>query len=341
MNNSLIIFGLGIFFTSAVLVYLFTRLGIRKLLDIPNARSAHWESIPRGAGSIFVLLWIFSLWFGYHSGWLPFREFQLFSAGTAMISLLGFWDDFHQLNFKIRLMAQIIISIGTLFLIGNISGFHFMGATPVYLGWGALLLALLGLVWSTNAFNFMDGLDGFTGLEAIFVLGVGGLLFWLQGEAKTASLLWMMVAGVSGFLIWNWPKAKVFMGDAGSYCLGFTIALFAIVGDAWYGIPVILWVILYGIFWFDATVTLFRRFLRRENLAVAHREHAYQRLHRSGFLPRHILMWTFAVNSLLAGIALGLYFNPQWFIWGMSATIVLLGTLYWVIETIQPMRKNK
>jgi Fuc2NAc and GlcNAc transferase len=328
-----------LFLLSTVLVRVFCALACRYgLLDLPNARSMHREKVPRGGGVIFVLLWLLGLIFSYRYQWISTRELFVFLPGITLISLLGFWDDCRSLPASVRFYIQVGIAALTLFGMGDLSSFHIQHSA-FYLGYAGYVLGLLGLVWSTNVFNFMDGLDGFSACEALFVLGVGGLLFWWQGHPEMARLAWMMAICVLGFLIWNWPKAKVFMGDAGSYCLGFSIALFALIGDSWYHIPISLWVILYSLFWFDATVTLIRRLSRKENIATPHLNHAFHRLHRAGYTTIQILTGAILINAVLAGMTIVLYFNRTWIVSGMVCTIVLLSILYIAIEKIYPMEK--
>ena len=340
MNNSLFaIVSLTLFLLSTVFVRAFCTLASRYgLLDLPNARSTHREKVPRGGGVVFVLLWLIGLILSHQWQWISARELFVFLPSVAAISLLGFWDDCRSLPASVRFYIQMGIAVVTLYGVGDLSSFH-LQHSAFYLGYAGYILGLLGLVWSTNVFNFMDGLDGFSACEALFVFSIGGLLFWWQGHPEIAGLAWMLTAGVLGFLMWNWPKAKVFMGDAGSYCLGFSIALFAIVGDSWYQIPISLWVILYSLFWFDATVTLIRRFIRKENISTPHLNHAFHRLYRAGYTATQILTGAIIINAVLAGATIFLYFNRAWIMYGVISTIVLLSILYLMIERIYPMAK--
>jgi len=328
---------LSIFLLSTVLVRAFCALAYRYgLLDFPNARSAHHENTPRGGGLVFVGLWLLALLIGFRYQWISSQTFFVFFPSIAAISLLGFWDDCKSLRASLRLYLQIIIAGGTLYGIGDLTSFH-LQHNLFYVGFAGSILGLLALVWCTNVFNFMDGLDGFSACEALFVLAVGGLLFWWQGHVEIARVVWILVSGVAGFLVWNWPKAKVFMGDAGSYCLGFMIGLLALVGDCWCDIPIALWIILYSLFWFDATVTLIRRFIRKENLALPHLNHAFHRLHLAGYTTTQILTGAMIINIGLAITTIFLYFNRAWIAVGLVGTLVALSLLYWFIERIYPM----
>ena len=337
-NLYLLSLGIGLFILSTVSVKWFSDCA-RKcgLLAIPNARSSHFEKIPQGAGLVFVLIWILSLLLGCCFNWFAVSEVMLFTLSPTIVSLLGFWDDKKELSAKVRLVVQIAAAIICVVGLGKVYTLSLLSEAAIYLGWAGIMMVMLALVWSTNLFNFMDGLDGLAAVEALFVLGVGGLLFWVTGEVKTAIMAWFLVATVAGFLVWNWPKARVFMGDVGSYALGFLIALFAIVGAAKYQIPIALWLILYGAFWFDATITLIRRFLNSEKLILAHREHAYQRLNRIGFSHSQVLCVYIVFNSILAVITLWASFHPDYMGWSLFLALGILTVAYLFIEKLNPM----
>ena len=334
--------GLTLFGLSTAFVRVFYNYANKKgLLDIPNARSSHNELTPRGAGVVFVLLWALSLTLAYVKGLISIQEFMLYLPGTFLVSLCGFWDDHKALTARKRFLVQVLAATLCVAILGQVPELRILSCNPYYLGWGGLVLAVVGIVWTTNLFNFMDGLDGFAAMEALFVFGVGGTLFWLSGEPRIALLAWALTIIVGGFLVWNWPKASVFMGDVGSYCLGFLIGLFSVVGDLYYRVPLALWVILFSLFWFDATITLVRRFLNRENLATAHREHAFQRLHRAGFSQKQVLFGVIGINCVLSTITIWVSMHPIYIKWGLLFAVLMLTALYLYIEKLKPMTINK
>lgn len=341
--NSFVFFivGLIIFFSSTVLVRLFCIYAKKaQLVAIPNDRSSHQNLVPLGAGVIFVLFWIVIWIVGFLLNWCSLKELLIFLPATCMVSVVGYWDDHEHLTAKKRLIAQLLASIFVVTMVGKVEVLHLFGLSTSYLGYYSVPLTLLGLIWSTNLYNFMDGLDGVAGVEAVFVFGMGGLLFWHAKAFHFALLSWMLVFVVAGFLIWNWPKAKVFMGDVGSYFLGFLVGLFSLIGDLWYNIPVAVWFILYGIFWFDATVTVIRRFFRGENLAIAHREHAFHRLQRLGFSHKQVLYGIIVLNIVLSVIVIyTLFINPYHLKWGLLLTLIILTSIYCFIEKLKPMAR--
>lgn len=290
-----------IFLLSVGLTGTFRRYALKKdLLDHPNHRSSHTQPTPRGGGIVFVLLFLLSLVAFACFGWLPILTAKILALSSMIVALVGYWDDVKGLPAKLRFAMQLAAAV--IFL-------YWFKHDVVWQGWLAdlgrvgLVLMLLGIVWSTNLYNFMDGTDGIASLEALFIFGVGGGLLWLQGGYQLATLAWALVAGVGGFLVWNWPKAKIFMGDVASSFLGFLIIPFALLGYFEFGLSVFVWFILYTAFTFDATLTLLRRLLRREAFYQAHKLHAYQRLHQSGMSHRQVLFVMILLNSFFALLA--------------------------------------
>lgn len=346
MNNlNLIVLGIAIFLLSVTLVRLFCSYAItRGIIDIPNARSSHFEETPRGGGLIFVLLWSMVSLIGFGFDMISRETLHIFLPGTLLVSLLGYWDDHKGLSARRRFFFQTIAACISLFSLSGVSTFYLTDySVPFSFGMATgTLIAFLGIVWSTNLYNFMDGIDGVAAIEALFVFGLGGLLFWLNDEPMIALLAWVLIAAVSGFLVWNWPrpKARIFMGDVGSYCLGFLVAIFAIIGDVKYQIPITLWLILYGVFWFDATVTLFRRLLKKENVLTAHREHACQRLHRAGFSHKQVLLSVISLNALLGCLTLWAHFHKDYLIETLLLAIGILVLAYLYVERLKPMMRT-
>jgi Fuc2NAc and GlcNAc transferase len=166
----------------------------------------------------------------------------------------------------------------------------------VSLGWAGYLLGILAIVWVLNLFNFMDGIDGIAASDAIFVTGAGAALDITQTSATLAAAT--VCASCVGFLVWNWPPAKIFMGDVGSGYLGFSIAVLALAATRDNPVAIWVWLILGGTFFVDATVTLIRRALRGERIYEAHRSHAYQWLARRRGSHRAVTLSVLAVNVL-------------------------------------------
>ena len=197
------------------------------------------------------------------------------------IAIVGIIDDYHNVRVGPRLLIHFAAVVWAICWLGGMNSLN-LGGLIVNLGIVGAVLEVCCLVWFVNLYNFMDGTDGLASLEAIFIAGGAALVafFFRDADAHIASPLLLLIATVTGFLIWNWPPASIFMGDVGSGFLGYTLGVLAAETINKGVLSVWVWLILGGCFFVDATVTLFIRFLHGERVHVAHRSHAYQRLSR-------------------------------------------------------------
>ncbi|ANC82904.1 MraY family glycosyltransferase [Pseudomonas putida] len=267
----------------------------RSLLDIPNARSSHTLPTPRGGGLAFVVAFLAALlglgWGGYVA---PAVLTSVLGAG-GLVALIGFMDDHGHIAARWRLLGHFAAAAWGLAWLGGMPPLSVFGLllAPVWLG---SAIGLLYLVWLLNLYNFMDGIDGIASIEAICVCMGGSLLYWLTGHAEAAWLPILLAATVAGFLCWNFPPARIFMGDAGSGFLGIVLGLLALVAG-WVN-PLLFWgwLILSGVFVVDATFTLVRRLLRGDKVYQAHRSHAYQYAARRHGHHRPVSLAVAAIN---------------------------------------------
>lgn len=265
---------LAAFLFSCFFTHLIRRYALAKsLVDTPNHRSAHSIPTPRGGGLSVVLVFLASLLFIF--------ELNLATIGLIVSCLLvagvGFWDDHQHIPARWRLLVHLLSALIALFCLPVIPSISFFGVTIAadFVGYAFYTLAL---IWLLNLYNFMDGIDGIASVEAINVaLSAAALLFW-SGQPHNAllSALLLLAAAVAGFLVWNWPHARIFMGDACSGFLGFMLGLLAIMTSATEVINLWSWLILLALFITDATFTLIRRVLKGEVWYEAHSSHAYQ-----------------------------------------------------------------
>ena len=297
---------------SVVLAWFLTGLMRRyalsaQLLDHPNDRSSHTVPTPRGGGVAIVASFVLLL---LALGLLGFIEQRLMIAALGaggVVALLGFLDDRASLPARVRFAGHALAAAWCIGWMNAIPRVPIFGHI-VDLGLAAPVLCALFIVWMINLFNFMDGIDGIASVEAITTTLGGALLWWLAGRG-TGWVAAVAIAGcVAGFLAWNWPPAKIFMGDAGSGFLGLMVALLAL----WSGqsTPLLFWswFILIGCFMVDATTTLVRRVRRGEKFFEAHRAHAYQYAARR--VGRHLpvtlacgainLLWLLPIATLVA-----------------------------------------
>jgi len=281
----------GLILLSYILTFIIRKVALKhSLLDIPNERSSHAIPTPRGGGVAILASWFLGISLLWYFDLLETNLFLALLCGI-ILAIVSFIDDVFTLPPFVRLIAQFLSALLALIFIKDITPVSISG---VNIGNQFFLypVVLLGIVWFINLFNFLDGIDGYASLEAITVSFA--LLLFTKDHLNI-----IIIAAVAGFLIWNWPKAKIFMGDIGSTQLGFILAIIGI----WYHnenqLSIIHWLMLTSLFWFDASLTLFRRWRSREKLSVAHRKHVYQRAVQSGLSHRETMLYSLLINSLI------------------------------------------
>lgn len=266
-----------VFLTSWWLTGRFRRYALAlRLLDVPNVRSSHTVATPRGGGVAIALTTLIAFVAAASLGLMAWQLAWGLLAGGALVSTVGFLDDRGHVARRWRLLGHCVAAGAVLAGLGGPPPLVILGRF-LDLGWIGLGLAGLYAIWLINLTNFMDGIDGIASVETVTV-SLGGVLLYLlygsQGNHWVAPLI--LAAAALGFLVWNWPPARIFMGDAGSGFLGLMLAAFSLQA-AWLAPPLLWsWVILLGVFIVDATVTLVRRMLRGDRFYQAHRSHAYQ-----------------------------------------------------------------
>lgn len=268
----------------------------RSLMDVPNARSSHSLPTPRGGGVAIVVAFLLGLNIAFFAELgIPANLFYALLGAGAGIALLGFLDDHGHIAARWRLLGHFAAAIWALFWLNGLPSINAFGFS-LDLGWLGHVLAAVYLVWLLNLYNFMDGIDGIASVEAICVC-LGGALLGIAGSSQPMEFFapLLLAAAVMGFLFWNFPSARIFMGDAGSGFLGITLGVLSLQA-AWVA-PQFLWswLILLGVFIVDATFTLLRRLLRGDKVYEAHRSHAYQ--YASRRFGRHLPV-TLAVLGL-------------------------------------------
>lgn len=250
------------------------------VIDIPNARSSHSLPTPRGGGMAIVLSFLVVTPILGVLGLVSWSLIWALLGSGAAIAALGFLDDHGHIAARWRLLGHFGAAVWALFWLGGLPAVTFFGI-QLNMGWFGHLLAVLYMVWMLNLYNFMDGIDGLASVEAVCVCLGGCLLYVVVGEPSTTYVPLLLACAVLGFLFWNFPPARIFMGDAGSGFLGIILSIFSLQA-AWIA-PQFMWswIILLGVFVVDATLTLLRRLLRGDKVYEAHRSHAYQ------FASRH------------------------------------------------------
>lgn len=287
------------------------------ILDLPNARSSHSLATPRGGGCVFVIVAILSYAI-FRSAAFSVADLGLF-LGASVVAIVGFWDDRVSVPAKVRLCAHFAAAgcfmTGYIYS-GAIAGVVDIGIPVV----GVIGLVVVFIVWMTNLFNFMDGIDGLAASQIIFVCTGMAIIYRWSDLFGLALLPLVLASSVIGFLIINFPPAKIFMGDAGSGFLGFVCGGLAIQGLIAGSDFFVAWLILCGVFIVDTTLTLVVRILRGDRFYEAHRTHAYQ--HATQRFKRHsivtigvvtinvcwLLPWAFLVATGTVNSLVGLFF---------------------------------
>lgn len=268
----------------------------RALLDVPNERSSHSAPTPRGGGLAIAVVFVVGALLLALLGRPEGAAALVLAAGSALVAAVGWIDDRNGVSararFAVHVAAVAILIAGT----ASLGPLKMPGFPDLH--WIQFIGAAFALVWLVNLFNFMDGIDGLAGAEAAFVAAGLVACLVLNGQhGAGATTCAALLAGASlGFLAWNWPPARIFMGDVGSGFLGFTLGGVALLAHRETGLN--LWVptILLAVFVTDATLTLVRRIVRGERWYAAHRSHAYQWLSRKYGAHRPVTMAIVAVN---------------------------------------------
>lgn len=300
------------------------------VIDEPNERSSHSIPTPRGGGlsitlSVLVGVGLLALW-----GMIPEQFAVALGGGGVLVSVVGWIDDHRNLPAIWRAVIYSIAAVWALTWIGGLDsisiGFFYLNSR--YL---CNFLAILGIVWLTNLYNFMDGTDGIAATQATTAAVLSGMLFWLSAQPGLALICFVLASSCIGFLVWNWPPARIFMGDVGSCLIGFAFALLAIIGEKTESVPVLIWIILLSVFVCDATLTLMKRIVSGEQWYRAHRSHAYQRLVQLGLDHRRLALWLLLLNVvILWPFAYVAYYYKKLSL-PLTLLAVMIMTVIWII----------
>jgi Fuc2NAc and GlcNAc transferase len=279
-------------FAGVVIVGFTLTLFIRKSalktnrLDVPNERSSHTSPTPRGAGLAVVVAFLLGLIALLVENTISDEVFLAIAIPGVVVALIGWLDDRgHLTSAKWRLIGHFACASLAVWLTGGLPELPLVNST-IDFGLAGDIFAVVYLVWMLNLFNFMDGIDLITGVQTVTTSVGVAMLLLISTESDHWKIFVVLAASISGFLFFNLPPAKIFLGDVGSGFIGFTTAVISLVVAK--DEPLVAWamIILLAVFVTDATVTLLRRLLSREHVYVAHRTHAYQ--HLSKKLNRHL-----------------------------------------------------
>jgi UDP-N-acetylmuramyl pentapeptide phosphotransferase/UDP-N-acetylglucosamine-1-phosphate transferase len=288
-------------------------LSRKSFLDIPNERSSHTEPVPRGGGVVFVAICLTSILICGLA--LELKFLRYFSIGGIVVVAIGWLDDLLSLPVWLRFSTHLATAFMVIYLFGYWDFLYIPLLGEVYVGEPGAVLTVLWIAWIINAFNFIDGIDGLASMLAIMA-GLGWLAVgFISGNETLVFLSSVIIVCVLGFLVHNWPPAKVFMGDVGSTFLGYCFAVIPLMvselalnlsedfrlktGGFWFTFAVFC---LFPLI-FDTVFTLIRRAIRREKVWKAHRSHLYQRLVGGGLSHREVTTLYSVLSFLTTGSA--------------------------------------
>ena len=311
----------------------------RGMLDVPNDRSSHSVPVPRGGGLAIVLATLAGLALSGAAGWMSWRLVLAF-CGAVPIAFIGWLDDRMNVTPLARIGVHIAAAIWAVLSLGGYQAMS-LGSTSLRLGALGSMVAVVAIVWATNLYNFMDGIDGIAAGEGVVAGAVGAVVMLAAGSASLAWVSLLLAASSAGFLWWNWSPAKIFMGDVGSGFLGFSFGVLALASERVAAVPALVWIILLGVFVFDATVTLVRRAVRGQRVYAAHRSHAYQRAVRAGLSHARVSMSVVLCSVALGALALMAQAWPS-----LTPVLLVVGGLgltliYIAVERLRPMQSTE
>lgn len=321
----ILIFLVSIFLTRKI-IYFATQ---KNILDHPGSRSLHETPTPRGGGIsivVLVLIALISLWIGEY---ISNREVIAFMTSGILVFVTGLLDDIKTLPTLAKGISYFAAAVLGVFMLNS--------AVPTESSLGVINILFFSIViaWLINLYNFMDGSDGLAGLQTILVSLSICITAYLSGVSFLFYLMIIIAASTLGFLYYNYPPAKIFMGDAGSCFIGLIFGLNAFYCYVNNFIPIEIWLILLSVFVCDASLTLLMRFFVGKKWYEAHREHAYQKVVLMMNSHKDLLLVLMAIYVLLILpiLVLTVYFEPYSWLFVMVCYGIL--AVIWILIQIK------
>lgn len=329
-----------------VSVFLLSWLGVglfrkwsarRSILDVPNERSSHEIATPVGGGLVIVVMTLLPL-LAYEILVGEGLRYWGFYAGALIIATVSWFDDIRHVSPFLRFAVHIACAVIAVLQIGSFSVITVWPESTLSLGVMGPLLTVVWVVWMTNAYNFMDGIDGIAGTQAVVASAGWALVTAYYGSGLLFFASLVVMAASLGFLIHNWPPAKVFMGDVGSAFLGYFFAVYPLIALSSgefalsKGLIPVAAVGFVWLFFSDTIVTLFRRAISGEKLWNAHRKHMYQELIKSGHSHLRVTLFYGVMMLLVAAATLAEVYTGVFGLTASACVIVLVAVLTLVIK---------
>jgi Fuc2NAc and GlcNAc transferase len=269
-------------------------------------------------------------------GWVSIQTAIALLGGGGAVAWIGWVDDRRGLAPMTKAAVQVCAAIWTLAWLGGLPELRW-GEAALHVGVLGWALGTIGIVWGINFYNFMDGIDGLAAGEAVTVSAAAILLLGGTGHADVVVVGALVGGSSAGFLLWNWPPARIFLGDVGSAFLGFLLAALAVMSENSGALPVAGWLLLLGVFFVDATLTVARRILSGEAWYRPHRSHAYQRAVQAGVSHRMVTLAVIGLNLVLAGLAWAGMIQPARMPAMIGVSGIILLAVYLLVERWKPM----
>ena len=277
-NSFILIALISIFIINLIGIYLYKKIALRAgIIANKNTRTLHTDPVPLGGGIVFSSVFVLSILLFWFLGEVSIDIVKIFFFGAAAAAIFGFIDDLKNIKASIKLIFQIFLSGWTIYCLEG--GLIFVSPSiPIVV---SFLLTLFLLVWVINAYNFMDGIDGMAISGATFVsLILAMVVLITNGELEFFLIFLLLLSCTGAFLVFNWPAASIFMGDAGSIFLGYFFGSMILITITSGDISMWAWIIAFGYFFGDTTMTQVMRVILVKKWYLAHRSHAYQNLAR-------------------------------------------------------------
>ena len=308
-----------------------------RLLDHPNARSLHQRPIPRTGGwAVLGGMVVGSVGLALFLPDLP-PLLKILPFGLSPLVIVSWLDDRHSVAAQWRLVVHGGAAVSLLLAGVTLPSLTGRGLSELLPAWAMMSLTGLFVVWMINLYNFMDGIDGFAGGMAL--IGFSTLAWLGQADTGFAAFCLSVAAASAGFLVHNFPPAKIFLGDVGSTTLGFLAAACSLWGSTTGLFPFWIALLIFSPFIVDATVTLLRRLQRGERVWEAHRTHYYQRLVLLGWGHRRTVLVEYALMAACAGSALlAVRLPPAGQLMLALGWIVIYGLLLWGVGRLERQR---
>lgn len=277
---------------------IYAKIGARfGIVAVPNERTLHKHNVPRGGGVAIALPFLVAVLVLYVAGELPLRWFLALFVGGGVLALVGFIDDVAEVSAKVRILLHAALAAWALGCLGGAPAVN-LGFATVDLGVAGLPVFALAIIWMINLFNFVDGIDGMAASGSVFICASAATLLFSRSSAALGTPVAVLGAAALGFLCFNWPPARLFMGDTGSALQGYLFAVFVLISMRTGALSPWTWLILMGYFVGDTTTTTTLRILTVKRWWGTHRSHAYQNLARVWQDHRRMTLLTLAIDVL-------------------------------------------